>query len=185
MEVIKRNLEAFTTEVKSKLTQELEYFGGASNVYSYSDTPALRGMTMDNISICGSGNIMVECSDEGENAFYDVDALYLEELIFIIDWINQYKEEITESTNARANELLGDAYDEIFGDERGQVFKVEDMNFKFGGIRVVKVGDYYETNDHFPLYNDTDTDVWDTLLCGERLKIAEQIKLKLWEEKIK
>ena len=59
------------------------------------------------------------------------------------------------------------------------------MNFKFGGIRVVKVGDYYETNDHFPLYNDTDTDVWDTLLCGERLKIAEQIKLKLWEEKNK
>ena len=185
MEVIKRNLEAFTTEVKSKLTKELEYFGGSINVYSYSDTPALRGMTMDNISICGGGSIMVECSDEGENAFYDVDALYLEELIFIIDWINQYKEEITESTNDRANELLGDVYDEIFGDERGQVFKVEDMNFKFGGIRVVKVGDYYETNDHFPLYNNSNVDVWDTLLCGERLKIAEQIKLKVWEEKIK
>ena len=78
----------------------------------------------------------------------------LRNLSFIIDWINQYKEEITESTNDRANELLGDVYDEIFGDERGQVFKVEDMNFKFGGIRVVKVGDYYETNDHFPLYNE-------------------------------
>jgi hypothetical protein len=49
----------------------------------------------------------------------------------------------------------------------------------------VKVGDYYETNDHFPLYNDSNIDVWDTLLCGERLKIAEQIKLKVWEEKIK
>jgi hypothetical protein len=184
MEVIKRNLEAFTTEVKSKLTKELEHFGGSINVYGYSDTPALRGMTMDNISISGD-TIFVECSDDGENAYYYAENLYLEELIFIIDWINQYKAEITESTNDRANELLGDVYDEIFGDERGQVFKVEDMNFKFGGIRVVKVGDYYETNDHFPLYNDTDTDVWDTLLCGERLKIAEQIKLKVWEEKIK
>ena len=184
MKVIKEHIALFRTQLINMIIEFMESNGDSISARDCTYGVLVCDGTLDGITMqksTGRTSIMIDYSDEGDDCgCIDAENLPIETLMGVVEWLEAYKDEIIESTNEMATELLGDCYDEVFyeadsgHDERGQTFTVE-PNVTIGEVVIVKVSDYYCNDNHFGLLDADGVDYWPTMLSGDRLRIAREI----------
>lgn len=189
MYIIKEQISLFRKEVMDKLLSLTDEIGDEITAVDNTDAPYINNGTLDrmyvNKSISGT-TILFEYSDSYDNNTAYAETICIETLIEIYEWLFKNKETLKEDCINTAIGLLGDVYDDIFYDsatqsnDRGQTFKIDDFNITLGATQFVGVED---NGDSFLLLDKDGVKYWDSILPGDRLRIAQEIFNKYYDNK--
>jgi hypothetical protein len=189
MYIIKEHISLFRKEVMNKLLSLTDEIGDEITAVDNTDAPYINNGTLDrmyvNKSISGT-TILFEYSDSYDNNTAYAETICIETLIEIYEWLFKNKETLKEDCINNAIGLLGDVYDDIFydpatqSDDRGQTFKIDDFNITLGEMQIVGVED---NGDWFALLDKDGVKYWDSILPGDRLRIAQEIFNKYYDNK--
>lgn len=189
MYIIKEYISLFRKEVMDKLLSLTDEIGDEITAIDNTDAPYINNGTLDrmyvNKSISGT-TILFEYSDSYDNNTAYAETICIETLVEIYEWLFKNKETLKEDCINNAIGLLGDVYDDIFydpatqSDDRGQTFKIDDFNITLGEMQIVGVED---NGNWFALLDKDGVKYWDSILPGDRLRIAREIFNKYYDNK--
>lgn len=187
MKVIKEQIALFRSQVMDRLIEFMSQNGCEITAFEMNDSPIVKWGTLDRIQMStsvGGISISFDYSDDYRNDTAYAEELSLEELVTIVEWLEENAEVIDMATNDKANELLSCMYEDIFGEEICQTFKVTN-EVMFNGQRITLVTGYGVFGEHYALLNENKQDMWDEMKPGDRLNIAYQITDDYWKGKRK
>lgn len=181
MKIIREHINLFRQQVIDRLVVFLKKNGKCISFKDFSECPIIttsEGVcTVDSVSLTdaiGFNSIYVEYSDEYRNFGSYIDNISIEELISIVECLELYEEDICQTTEDEAVGLLSEAYYEIFGEENGQLIRVDDINIILeNGVQIVTIGDW--NGSGIKLLDDNKIDYWDKISVGEKLSIAQKV----------
>lgn len=181
MKLIKEHISLFRKEATDRLIAFLRKNGKEISLRDFDDSPAINTVNgnciVDTITLeesISNTSVGIEYNDTFEHYETNLDYLFLEDIVEIVMCLETHEEEIIVSSENIAIGLLGESYYEIFGEENGQTFIVDDLNIILeNGTKITGISDW--DGNGCPLFDENKIDHWNTISAGEKLRIAKMV----------